>query len=242
MRQYFEISATRISSSGGGRAALSLRRLQEAVRQSLINLDGVTYPAMQTSSAWAWANVTEVEDGSVFTFNRQAPLAEVAFAKDLSLRCVREPLNSETGPATIFLEALVYEFIATLIFFNKVVKSVNKPGEFKVGLGTTGFAEAYVDWSGFSESTDAAGLSLINWRFRPGRDSVVFEGDSVSFPCDDFGPMRQAVTEVVRDFAFLVVGTRRTPMGNNSQSRLELTAASVDRVLGIVLDKVSRVE
>jgi hypothetical protein len=67
MRRFISFSSTREEAEGPGTPQqLSLRKTQEAARQSLVNVGGLTYPLQQRASMWS--SCEEVDQGVTFTF------------------------------------------------------------------------------------------------------------------------------------------------------------------------------
>jgi hypothetical protein len=235
MRRYISFSSTRevAEADAQPQQQLPLRRTQEVARQSLLNVGGLTYPLLQRASMWSFGE--EVDQGVSFTFNRQHPYGDVHFDPDLSFLATREPTDDEGEPPVIFLEALTWEFVFTLIFFKKIVAAFGRPGTFRIGLGFTGFQDAQVDWAGFAEDPHAEGM-LTNWRFQPPKDVVAYEAPGIAFPAND-DDLVGGVVDVIAEASFAVQGIRRTALGRH-QSRLSLTRASIEGVVRAALRQV----
>src|SRR5262249_4788821 len=155
-RRNISFSSTReVAEAGAPPQQLPLRRTQEVARKSLVNIGGLKYPPPQRPSHWGVCG--EGGQGVTVTVSRQPPYWGGHFGADLSLLATREPTDDETAtePPVIFLEALTWEFVATMIFFKKVVTAFGRQGTFRIGLGFVGFQEAQVDWAGFTEDPDA---------------------------------------------------------------------------------------
>jgi hypothetical protein len=234
MKRYISFSSTReVAEAGAQPAQLPLRRTQEVARQSLVNVAGLTYPLLQRASMWSFCD--EVDQGVSFTFNRQRPYGDVHFGPDLSFLATREPTDDEAEPPLIFLEALTWELVLTMIFFKRFVATFGRPGTFRIGLGFAGFQDAQVDWAGFQEdpaAQQAQGM-LTNWRFLPPKEAVAYEVPGVTFPANDedlVGP----IVDVIAETSFAVKGLRRTALGRN-ESRLSLTRASIEAVVRAAL-------
>lgn len=237
MRRYISFSCTReVAEAGAPPQQLPLRKAQEVARQSLVNVAGVTYPLLQRASMWSFCD--EVDQGVSFTFNRQRPYGDVHFGPDLSFLATREPTDDEGDPPVIFLEALTWEFVFTMIFFKRFVAAFRRPGTFRLGLGFTGFQDAQVDWAGFSEDAEAqqAQGMLTNWRFLPPKEVVAYEAPGVNFPAND-EELLGSIVDVVAEASFAVKGLRRTALGRN-ESRLTLSRPSIEAVVRAALARL----
>jgi hypothetical protein len=234
MKRFISFSATREEAEPGQPAPLQLRRTQEIARQSLVNVGGLTYPLLQRAAMWTF--VEEVDGGVVFTFNRQRPFGDVRFERDLSFLATRDPTDDEAEPPLVFLEALTWEFVFTLAFFEKFVATSTRPGTFRIGLGFAGFHDAQLDWAGFDEEREVeeAHGTLTNWRFRPGKDVVAFEEPGVAFPRTGDAELVQSISNVIAEAAFAVKGMRRTAF-EVKESRLTLGRASIVAVVQAAL-------
>lgn len=237
MKRYISFSSTReVTDPVASPQQLPLRKTQEAARRSLVNVGGLTYPLQQRASMWSL--LEEVDQGVTFSFNRQRPYGDVHFGPDLSFLATREPTDDEAAPPIIFLEALTWEFVFTMIFFKKFVVEYGRPGTFRIGLGFAGFQDAQVDWAGFEEdpvALKAEGM-LTNWRFRPPKEVVAYEAPGVVFNGND-DDLVGGVVDVVAEASFAVQGIRSTALGRN-QSRLTLTRASIENVVKAALKQV----
>lgn len=239
MRRYFAFSATREGAEAALPVRLPLKRTQEAVRKSLINVGGLTYPLLQRPVMWV--NPSESGAGALFTFDRQRPYGDVRFDEDLSFVAMREPTEDEADPPMIYLEALTWEFVFTLHFFEKLVAEFDRRGTFRIGLGLAGFQGAHVDWAGFEEEAETErryGL-LTNWRFMPSSDVSSFEVPGVYLPTTS-SDLREAIANVIAETAFAVKGRRRTALGDNSESRLNLSLPSIRRVVENAWERIPR--
>jgi hypothetical protein len=236
MRRYISFSATREVMEAGTLPPLPLRRTQELARQSLVNFGGLTYPLLQRASSWNTCD--EVDGGISFTFNRQRPYGDVRFDQDLSFLATREPTDDEAEPPVIFLEALTWELVFTMVFFKRFLAAFGRPGTFRIGLGFAGFQGAQVDWAGFEDDpgTQQTEGRLTNWRFQPPKEVVAYEAPGVTFPVTDDDLVR-AVTDVVAEASFAVKGIRHRPFERN-ESRLSLTRTSIDHVVREALSRV----
>lgn len=237
MRRYISFSSTReVAEAGAPPQQLPLRKTQEAARQSLVNVGGLTYPLLQRAAMWSFCE--EVDQGVSFTFNRQRPYGDVHFGPDLSFLATREPTDDEAEPPVIFLEALTWEFVFTMVFFKKFVVAFGRPGTFRIGLGFAGFQDAQVDWAGFEEDPNALRTEgmLTNWRFQPPKEVVAYEVPGVVFPGND-DDLVGGVVDVVAEASFAVKGIRRTALGRH-ESRLTLTRASIEGVVRAALERV----
>ena len=239
MRRLISFSSTReVAEAGAPPLQLPLRRTQEVARQSLVNLGGLTYPILQRASMWSLPE--EVDQGVTFTFNRQRPYGDVHFGPDLSFLATREPTDDEAEPPVIFLEALTWELVFTMIFFKRFVHAFARPGTFRIGLGFTGFQGAQVDWAGFYEDAEAqqAQGMLTNWRFQPPKDVVAYETPGVTLPAND-EDLVGGMVEVIAEASFAVKGLRRTALERN-ESRLTLSRSSIEGVVRRALAAVSK--
>lgn len=237
MKRYISFSCTReVAEPVASPQQLPLRKTQEAARRSLINVGGLTYPLLQRASMWSLLD--EVDQGVTFTFNRQRPYGDIHFGPDLSFLATREPTDDEATPPFIFLEALTWELVFTMVFFKKFIAEYGRPGTFRAGLGFAGFQDAQVDWAGFEEDPAALRTEgmLTNWRFRPPKEVVAYEVPGVVFPGSDDDLVR-CVVDVVAEASFAVQGIRSTALGRN-QSRLTLTHASIEGVVRAALKQV----
>lgn len=234
MKRNIEFSSTReVAEAGAQPAQLPLRRTQEVARQSLVNVAGLNYPLLQRTSMWSFCD--EEDQGVSFTFNRQRPYGDVHFGPDLSFRATREPTDDEGEQPILFLEALTWEFVCTMIFFKRFVAAFGRPGMFRIGLGLAGFQDAQLDWAGFQEDPavqQGQGM-LTNWRFQPPKDVVAYEAPGVEFPGND-DDLAGSIVDVIAEASLAVKGLRRTALGR-TESRLTLARPSIEAVVRAAL-------
>lgn len=238
MRRFFSFYGTREAAEVTTLPPqLPRRKTQEIARQSLINVGGTTYPLLQRASMWNFAE--EVDQGVTFTFNRQRPYGDIHFDPDLSFQATREPTDDEAEPTLIFLEALTWELVFTMVFFNKFIGAFGRPGTFRIGLGFAGFQDALVDWVGFKEDpkTLREEGKLINWRFQPPKEVVAYEVPGIEFPVNNNDDLVAGIVEMIAEASFAVRGIRRTALGRD-ESRLTLARESIEGVVKAALQQV----
>ena len=234
MTPYISIFAVR-SVAEARDSKLNARKYAFAVKKALVTASGVTYPNFQTAPMWISPAEAD-SDHILFVFDRRPPTGDFRLERDCSWTATRRLLDDEQNGPVIYLESLTWEFVCSMVFMERLIAEVGRPGEFRVGITLSGFNNAFVDWAGFAESRPAGQMPLSNWRFRPGTEIATFEADVVGFPVspDLADDHEVALAGVISDLAYQVVGLRRTHLGTREEARLGLADESVLRVVKTV--------
>jgi hypothetical protein len=230
-KQFISFSSTR-EVGGQQLSRLQPRRLNQAIRRSLVSAGGLIYPNLQAPSMWT--DVDE-DDGVMYvTFTRRKPVGDLRLQPDGSYLSTRELLDDEIGPI-VFLEALTWELLGNMMFFSNLTSELGLTGTYRIALSLGGFDNAQVDWAGFSpsEGMQRRGF-LLNWRFHSAASIATFEADAVRFPVrsrTEVTLLNTKIADVIGDFAYNTICVYRPPSGAPRETRLELDEASIQRVI-----------